>query len=117
MSNNTSDRPMTPVTEQSEPQLLSCGDIRERHCLLKQELGRRVEGISLRKSANKFVREAASLNAGGAAHFGAAGVLNPNPDSRAAAHRLQDADSSSRKMLRLTFSSADPPELCSTAGS
>ena len=29
MSPNTSDRPMTPVTVQSKPLLLSCGDKRE----------------------------------------------------------------------------------------
>lgn len=63
---------MTPLTVQSKPQLLSCGDIRERQCLLKPELGRRVKSISLRKSGSKFVRKAASLNAGGGARFGAA---------------------------------------------
>lgn len=89
---------MTPVTVQSKPQLLSCGDIRERQCLLKQELGRRVKSISLRKSGNKFVRKAASLNAGGDADFGAARVVSPNPDFRTTLHCLQDADSSSRQM-------------------
>lgn len=62
MSNNTSDRPMTPVTVQSKPQLLSCGDKRACQVFDKARVGKVREKYPTKINLKKYAKQSSKNN-------------------------------------------------------